>query len=53
MSKINDCREVFQVEEIETYCHCGMQESSRSELSNNCAKISGIFSPPVQMIFFT
>ena len=32
-------------------CHCSMQESRRSELSNNCAEISGIFSPPVQMIF--
>ena len=25
--------------------------SRRSELSSNCAKISGIFSPPVQVIF--
>ena len=25
--------------------------SRRSELSSNCAKMSGIFSPPVQVIF--
>ena len=47
MSKID----VEKSSKLETYCHCGMQESLRSELSNNCAKISGIFSPPVQMIF--
>ena len=32
-----------EIDVEKSYCHCGMQESRRSELSNNCAKISGIF----------
>ena len=37
------CRGVFRLGGIVASCDCGMQESRRSELSNNCARVSGIF----------